>query len=431
MTYKYDAIIVGAGPAGLSAAYTMAKAGLQVVIIERGDYPGAKNVMGGVLYSKMMDDIVPGFWKDAPLERAIIEQNFWLMGKDSVVKMGYRGDEWSREPYNNFTVFRAKFDKWFADQCVKQGALLINETVVEELIIIDNKVVGVKTGRPEGDLLANVVVIADGVNSLLAKQLGLHDEWDPAEVALAVMEEIKLPSEAIESRFNLEKGQGTTIEVFGDGTIGMVGTAFIYTNKEHLSIGCGALLSQVRKERVKPYELLEYFKNHKMIKPLIYGGETVEYYAHLIPEGGYRSIPKIYGDGYVVCGDAAQLVNGIHREGSNLAMKSGQLAAEAIIRAKEINDFSERILSHYYEQLEESFVIQDLKKYKNASHLLEKNPSYFNEYIPMANYAMSEIFTVDGYSKREKQKKIMNMMKHKKSRFTIGKDIYNAWRSMK
>ncbi len=428
---KFDAIVVGAGVAGLAAAYVMAKDGLNVIVIEKGQFPGSKNVMGGVLYRHMMDEIIPGFSKDAPLERPIVEQRFWMMSKESVIQMGYRGSEWAKEPYNNYTVFRSKFDKWFADKCIEAGALIINETVVKECIIKDNKVVGVATDRPNGEIYADVVVLADGVNSLLAKSLGFHREWRRDEVALAVMEELKLPSDRIEERFNLEKGMGATIEIFGDGTLGMVGTAFIYTNKEHISIGCGALLSQMCKKQVKPYELLEYLKQHPMVKPLIEGSQPCEYYAHLIPEGGYKSVPKLVGNGVIVVGDAAQFVNGIHREGSNLGMTSGRFAAETIIRARKAGKFTINELSYYNDLIYKSFIIKDLKKYKNASHTMEANPAMFNHYIPAANKAMSEMFTVDGLSKKEKQKLALKHLIKGRTKLGMVADGIKLWRAMK
>ncbi|GAB6178718.1 FAD-dependent oxidoreductase [Desulfotomaculum defluvii] len=431
MPEKFDAIVVGAGVAGLAAAYKLAKAGLAVVVIERGDYPGAKNVMGGVLYRAMMEELIPEFWKEAPLQRPVVEQRFWLMDEDSVVTTSYKGQSWAQEPYNCFTVFRGQFDQWFARKCTEAGAIIINETTVESCIVENGKVVGVRTTRPDGDLYANVVVLADGVNSLLAQELGFHREWQPQQVALVVMEVLKLPSQVIEERFNLEPGMGTTIEIFGSGTLGMVGTSFIYTNKEHISFGVGALLSQVRERQIRPYDLLENLKNHPMVRPLIRNGEPVEYYAHLIPEGGYKAIPKMVGDGVVVVGDAAQLVNSIHREGSNLAMTSGRLAAEAIIRAHEIGEFNERALSHYQEKLRDSFVISDLKKYKDTSELFENRPQYFNQYIPAANMALREMLTVDGTSKRDKQKLIARRLLSGRSMYSMGKDIYQAWRAVK
>ena len=431
MSEKFDAIIVGAGVAGLSAAYIMSKAGLKVIVIEKGQHPGSKNVMGGVIYRHMMEEIIPDFWKDAPIERPIVEQNLWILGTESVVKTGYKGMEWSKAPYNNFTVFRGKFDQWFAKKCIEVGTVIVNETVVKECIVENDKVVGVRTDRPDGDILADVVVLADGVNSLLGKSLGFHKEWRKDQVALAVMEELKLPSQKIEERFNLEKGMGATIEIFGDGTLGMIGTAFIYTNKDHLSIGCGALLSQMYEKHIKPYELLEYIKNHPIIKPLIEGSEPCEYYAHLIPEGGYKSIPKLVANGVIVIGDAAQFVNGIHREGSNMGMTSGRFAAETIIRAKGIGQFNEQTLSHYQELINKSYIIKDLEKYKNASSTLETNAAYFNHYMPAVNKSVSEMLTVDGVSKSEKQKLIMKHMTKGRSKLTAALDIFKMLKEVK
>lgn len=431
MSKKFDCIVVGAGPAGISCAHELAKGGADVLLIERGEYPGAKNVMGGVLYRKMMEDIIPEFYKEAPVERPIVEQRFMMMDKESAVTFGYKGMEWSKEPYNNFTVLRAKFDQWFAEKAVEQGALLVNETVVTECIVENGKVVGIRTDRADGEVYADVVVLADGVNSLLAKSLGFHKEYEPNEVALATMEVLKLDKKIIEDRFNLEDNQGCTIELFGDTTKGILGTGFLYTNKDTLSIGVGALLSGLIKHKLKPYELLEYVKNHPMIRPYIEGSESQEYLAHLIPEGGYHSIGRIVGDGVIVIGDASQLVNAIHREGSNLAMTSGRLAAETILDAMKIGDFSESTLQQYRIRLMAGFVGQDMAKYKDSTHHFEKFPQYFSEYIPMVNRAASQMFTVDGTSKWDKQKKVLSDIGTFKDRFRIARDMYRAWRVMK
>lgn len=431
MAEKFDAIVVGAGPAGTACAYTLAKDGLSVLLIERGEYPGAKNVMGGVLYRKMMEDIIPEFYKEAPVERPIVEQRFMMLDKQSAVTFGYKGLEWAEEPYNNFTVLRAKFDQWFAQKAVEQGALLINETVVKECIVEDGRVVGVRTDRPDGDVYADVVVLADGVNSLLAKQLGFHKELKPGEVALATMEVLKLDKKIIEERFNLEENQGCTIEIFGDSTQGILGTGFLYTNKDSLNIGVGTLLSGLINKKIKPYELLEHVKNHPLIRPYIHGSESQEYLAHLIPEGGYKSMPKLVGHGVVVVGDAAQLVNGIHREGSNMAMTSGVLAAETIKLAKLANDFSENMLESYRMSLLDSFVGQDLKKYKDATHHMDRYPQYFEEYIPFLNQAASKMFTVDGTPKREKQKQIFSEIGSTGDKIKFARDMYRAWKVMK
>lgn len=431
MAEKFDVIVVGAGPAGTSCAYTLAKAGVNVLLLERGEYPGSKNVMGGVLYRKMLEDIIPGFYKEAPVERHIVEQRFMMLDEQSAVTFSYKGLEWAEEPYNNFTVLRAKFDQWFADKAVEAGALLVNETVVTECLVENGKVVGVRTDRPDGDLFADVVVLADGVNSLLAKSLGFHKEFRPDEVALAVMEVLKLDRKIIEDRFSLEGDQGCTFEIFGDSTKGILGTAWLYTNKDSLNIGVGAMLSGLIKNKIRPHQLLDYVKTHPIIRPYIQGTEQQEYLAHLIPEGGYRSMPKVVGDGVIVVGDAAQLVNAIHREGSNMAMTSGVLAAEAILDAREAEDFSAAQLDAYRRKLLDGFIGQDLKKYKDATHHFEKYPHYFEKYIPLMNRAASQMFTVDGSSKWEKQKKIWNELGSAKEKWKMARDLMQAWRVMK
>ena len=124
--------------------------------------------------------------------------------------------------------------------------------------------------------------------------------------------------------------------MMGTVTEGMVGTGFLYTNKDSLTIGVGCMLSDFKAnpQRTTPYALLEKLKKHPSIAPLIEGGEMKEYCAHLIPEGGFHAVPQVYGDGWMIVGDSGGFVNAVHREGSNLAMTTGRLAAETVIAAK-------------------------------------------------------------------------------------------------
>ena len=106
-----------------------------------------------------------------------------------------------------------------------------------------------------------------------------------------------------------------------------------------------------------------------------------------------------------------------------MGMTSGRLAAETIIRAKKLDNFDKQTLSYYEEQIKSSFISKDLKKYKNATKTLEKNPAYFNHYIPSVNAAMSEMFTVDGVSKAEKQKKIVKQFLNDRTIFGAAADV--------
>ncbi len=427
---KFDAIVVGAGPAGSAAALTMARKGLSVVLIERGEYPGAKNVMGGVLYRKMLETLVPNFWEEAPLERPVVEQRMALLSERSAVTAGFKDPALGEPPYNAFTVLRANFDRWFAGKAEEAGAFLLPGMPIEDVVRKDGKVVGVQA-FDGSELYADVVVVADGVNSLLAKKMGLRGELRPSEVALAVKQVISLPKETIEQRFNIQDGQGVVMELMGAATGGMVGQAFLYTNRESLSIGVGCLLSEFVKTKKTPYDLLEDLKQHPFVAPLIEGGVAEEYTAHLIPEGGYDTVPQVYGDGFLLAGDAAKFVNVLHREGSNLAMESGRLAGETVAFAKERGDFSAATLRRYREHLDAGFVLRDLHQYRGVPGFMEHNPQFFNFYPQILNEVARDMLTVDGVPKREKERSALRRVLRQRPALRIARDLYGFWRAVR
>jgi electron transfer flavoprotein-quinone oxidoreductase len=404
---RFDAIVVGAGMAGNAAALTMAERGLKVLQIERGEYPGSKNVQGAILYSDMLEKLIPNFREDAPLERHLVEQRFWMLDDRSHVGLHYRSDDFNEQRPNRYTIIRAQFDKWFSKKVQEAGAVVICETTVTELLRnVDGKVIGVRTDRSGGQVMADVVVLAEGVNGLLGTRAGLRETPKATNVALAVKEMHFLPRETIEARFNLKGDEGTVIEAAGTVSRGMTGMGFIYANKECISLGFGCLVSDFQKGGETPYGVLERFKRHPSVAPLIEGSEVKEYSAHLIPEGGYNAIPQLYGDGWVVVGDAAQLNNAIHREGSNLAMTSGRLAGEAIFQLKaRRGPMTAENLSLYKTMVDRSFVMQDLKKYKDMPALLHtQSQNFFLTYPQLVSKAMQNFVRVDGVPKREKEK---------------------------
>jgi electron transfer flavoprotein-quinone oxidoreductase len=405
---KFDVIVVGAGPSGNACAYTLATKGLKVLQLERGEYPGSKNVQGAILYSDALEKLIPDFREDAPLERHIIEQRIWMMDDRSYCGAHYRSEDFNEEKPNRYTIIRAPFDKWFSRKVAAAGALVICETTVTELVRdAHDAVIGVRTDRDDSIIYADVVVLAEGVSGLVGTRAGLRSIPKPDTVALAVKEMHFMPAETIAARFNLQGDEGVVIETAGTITKGMTGTGFIYTNKECLSIGIGCLISDFTETSQTPYGLLEAFKNHPAVRPLLAGSEVKEYAAHMIPEGGYKAIPQLFGNGWVIVGDAGQFVNAVHREGSNLAMTTGRIAAETIFDLKSHNQpMTAGNLSMYKARLDDSFVMKDLKKYKNLPRTLE-NKHLFTTYPKLLSNAAQTYFRVDGVDKKSKENAIV------------------------
>jgi electron transfer flavoprotein-quinone oxidoreductase len=434
MNESFDVAIVGAGPAGISAACILADAGLKTVVFERGEYPGAKNMSGGVLYGRSLAQVLPNFAElGFPVERNIVESRIWYLSKDAGYSVGYRDNIFSKDlKYNAFTVGRAKFDRWYAEQAKKKGALIVPSTVVVDFLRAPNgSVTGVVTNRQEGEVPAKVVLLADGANSPLAAKTGFRPEMKPEHVALAVKQIIELSSDIIDQRFGVSGGDGVTTEVLGEVTGGMDGIAVVYTNKTSLSIVVGANLADFVKNKAKPYELIEAYKQHPMLAPLIAGGKPTEYTAHWLSEGGYRTIPRLHGAGYLIAGDSAQLFNALHREGSNLAMASGKMAAETIIEALKLNDYSAAGLSAYSRRMNESFIVKDMKKYAGFPDFLYNTHQLFNEMPQVAQFAGREILTVDGLDKRSKQNLIKAEARKKIGYLNLLRILWRGWRAVK
>ncbi|MGO4869577.1 MAG: FAD-dependent oxidoreductase [Roseiarcus sp.] len=431
---KFDAIVIGAGMSGNAAAYTLAGRGLKVLQLERGEYPGSKNVQGAILYADMLEKIIPGFRESAPLERHLVEQRFWFMTDRSHTGMHYRSEDFNEDKANRYTIIRSQFDRWFARQAQEKGSILLTETTALELVQdAYGKVIGVRTDRSGGTIMADVVVLAEGVNGLLGTRAGLRPVPKPEHVALAVKEMHFLPRETIEARFNIVGDEGVVIEAAGSLSRGMAGMGFLYTNKESISIGVGCVVADFAQTQIAPHALLDSFKQHPSIKPLIEGAEVKEYAAHLIPEGGFKAIPQLFGDGWVIVGDAGQFNNAVHREGSNLAMTTGRLAAEAIFQVKSRKDpMTAENLSLYEKYVKDSFVMKDLKKYKDMPALLHtQSKNLFLTYPQLVSTAMDNFLRVDGTPKLEKEKASIHAFRKARGLTGLVTDavrVARAWR---
>lgn len=400
MEEKFDAIVVGAGPAGCACAYKLARAGIEVLVVERGKFAGAKNMWGGAFFGPALAEVIPRFLTEAPIERYVTRQRMSLLTEEDCLSIDFDSSRLNRLPYNGFILLRSKFDRWFAAKVQEAGAIVASGLQADDLLWDGNQVVGIKAGGDE--LPAKVVIICDGVNSILAQKAGLRGEFKPLDIKQGIKEVITLPGETIEQRFNLSGDEGIAWEFIGSCTRGLPGGAFIYTNKDSLSIGVVVQLKALIDNRIKANDLLEDFKKHPAIVKLLTGGRLMEYSAHLIPVSGINIMPKLYGAGLLVAGDAAAFVvgTGLILEGANFAVASGVSAAETVIRAKKKGDFSANSLSYYQELLTQSFVLRDLRTFKKAPHFLE-NPRIYGLYPKLVCDLVRKILTNDGHARKK------------------------------
>jgi electron transfer flavoprotein-quinone oxidoreductase len=165
---------------------------------------------------------------------------------------------------------------------------------------------------------------------------------------------------------------------------------------------------------------------------LLDGAEVKEYAAHLIPEGGYRAMPKLFGDGWLIVGDAAQMVNSLHREGSNMAMSSGRMAAETVVELRrQGKPMTAKALRLYREKLDASYVIKDLKKYRDLPSVLHRNKQFVTTYPQLLSRAAQTWIRVDGEDKKTKERAIAkSFLKGRSLRGLVG-DAFKIARAMR
>jgi len=355
---KFECIVVGGGLAGLTAAYMLANAGREVMLVERGNYCGSKNVTGGRMYGHSMEKIIPGFAESAPVERRIVRERLSHDENGSFVTEECESRDPLIENGESFSILRSRFDRWFADQCEEAGVMLINDILVDDLYVSDGKVCGIVAA--DEVMESDLVILAEGVNGLLAQKYGMKEALKQEETEVGVKEVIRLSPEIINERFGVADGEGVAWMVNGfEG----VADGFLYTNRDSISVGISMPIAKVRETEKSVPEILNDFMNHPEIAPLLEGGVLQEHSAHLFPEGRASSVSKTYGNGILVAGDTAGFcVNfGDTLRGMDLAVESGRLAAETAVKALEQNDFSEEYLSAYQKALEESSVYSILR----------------------------------------------------------------------
>ncbi|MBI4083798.1 MAG: NAD(P)-binding protein [Candidatus Lambdaproteobacteria bacterium] len=399
---EFEAIVVGAGPAGSMAAWRLAALGRRVALLERGPFPGAKNLFGGMVYSVELARHFPGFATEAPIERPVTRHATYLLDAGRHLLLDFACEPFGEAPYNGFTCYRSRFDRWLAERAVAAGALLLPATVADGLLVERGRVTGVAVRREGGALRAPIVIAADGALSLLGQQAGLVAPPDPRHFSLGVREVLALPEQTIEERFQIEPGGGCAALFLGTIPGEMQGGGFIYTQRDTLAVGFVAQLESLQRSTLGAPEALDAFKAHPTVRRLIQGGERLEFGAHLVPEAGGSVARRLAGEGILLAGDAAGLVlaGGILYEGVHYAMHSGVLAAEAAHQALAKGDTGRRGLAPYERALARSYVGRNLQTFRAIPGFLA-GPRLYRQYPAALCRAAEAFFRADDAGHRK------------------------------
>ncbi len=432
MDEKFDCIVIGAGVAGLAAAMILARNNMRFLLIERGEFAGSKNVSGGVLWGSDLARLVPEYWKDEDggWERFINHRRLTFMDDQSTFSLDFKSSHFNEAPYSGVVVLRSRFDRWLAEKVQQEidksdfavDSFIATNIKVDEVLMEDDRAVGIRTGDEE--FSSDSVIIAEGVNNLLARQVGLQDDYVPADHMLTgIKEVIRYDQKVLEDRFQLNGLSGMSNEYVGYATDGVEGGGFLYTNRDTISIGLVAGIKDMRDKVRKPHDLLNQFKEHPVIADTIEGGEVVEYSAHVVSSGDMRAMPReVYKDGILLAGEAANLLLNAGKaiQGMDFAMRSGMLAAETIVTAKERGDFSGAVMKDYRKHLDDSYVMKDIRSFQDAVHMLH-NPTMYKDVPNLICDFGRKFFTIDGTPTRKSRAMLSESIKKHSSYWKLAK----------
>ncbi len=392
--------MVGAGPAGSAASLALARKGVNVLMLEKARVPGERSMTGGVIYGDFPDGwgligLVPDFETAAPLERKILSHEvvvldspdykrgtsmYYKLSKNSLpARLGLF--PMSFDTGHDYSVLRRPFDRWFANLAVQAGAMLSTESTAEGLLKEGDAVVGVRTTREE--LRAKLVIDASGVTSKLVAEAGLRERLTPRQLYHGIKRVYRLDAQTIEKRFRVRQGDGRAIFFLGEFMHEIGGGAFVYTNRESLSVGLVVSMDSLIRRTTERFDevgklldVLDEFEEHPMVAELLEGAEAQEYSAHNIPKG-YKAIAKRpYADGFLVAGDAlgsfvkiGPMIDGMRR-----AVTSGMMAATTYIEANASGSFRGRNLSRYRDLL--TPIYEDVNRSGRDSFISESSFTY-------------------------------------------------------
>lgn len=397
-TMEVDVLIVGGGSAGLSCALHLsnqikkhnegvasgkisgqAVQDPMIVVLEKGSEIGAHSFSGAVLNPKALKELVPDFKeKNCPLDAEVTEDAVYHLGDKSSFKLPI-----TPPPFHNkghYIVSISKLNRWLGGLCESNGINIFPGFAAVEALYEGNKIVGVRTGdkgrdkngKPKANfepgliLKSKITIFAEGTRGSLFKQvqakLNLREGKNPETYEEGVKEIIQMPAGTVKA--------GQVIHTLGFPLKKSIGGTFIYTLPgDKIILGLVAYLDS-EDPLLDPHRELQKLKTHPFIANMIKGGKVVAYGGKTLPAGGWYSMPKLYGDGWMVCGDSASMVDVQKLKGIHLSMKSGMSAAEVAFEGLKSSDSTEVVTKKYEEKVHESYIKKELYRVRNFHQTL-------------------------------------------------------------
>ena len=380
-TLDVDVLVVGAGPAGLSAALRLAQLQaahggepLSVAVVEKAREAGAHTLSGALLDPSTLAELIPDFVaKGAPLACEVSADSVYYLSASGQLRLPITPPPFRN--HGNYVISLSQFVKWLAGQVEAAGVDLFMGFAGQQVLLEGTRVAGIRTGdrgigkngaprgavEPGADIRAKVTIFADGVRGHLTKQLlrALPLGGEPAQYAIGLKELWDVPAGRL--------APGTVIHTLGYPLRAEeFGGSFIYAMPEgRISLGFVVGLDY-RDPLFDPHAAFQRFKLHPFVADLLRGGHLVRFGAKALPEGGWNTQPKLYADGALITGDAANFVNSMRLKGIHLAMRSGMLAAETAFTAVRDGDTSAARLRRYKQAVDASAIRTELYPVRNV-----------------------------------------------------------------